>query len=183
MLQIPDALSPDSTDFWRRLCTAIACGGTIGLERQLRGKASGIRTSILICLGTMVFVALGATAANADPTRVLGQVVTGIGFLGAGVILIRQGRILGVTTAAVIWVTAAIGCVIGFGYLKTALILTALTIAIIIGVEVLEELLERRLHSRIRERENVSPRTRTRKWGRRSGDVRQIPDDDAGHAR
>lgn len=177
MFPIPDALSPDSPDFWRRLLTAIGCGGAIGLERQFRGKASGIRTSIMICLGTVVFVALGATAPNSDPTRVLGQVVTGIGFLGAGVILIRQGKIFGVTTAAVIWVTSAIGCVIGFGYFKTAIILTALTIAIILGVELLEELLERRVMHDVRERDTAERPSRSRRWARRSGDTSHLPDD------
>ena len=89
MLPQFDPLDPDSPVFWLRLGTAILCGGIIGLERQLRGKAAGIRTSILICLGTELFVTLGASFGGdrVDPTRVLGQVVTGIGFLGGGVIL------------------------------------------------------------------------------------------------
>ncbi|HSB56166.1 MAG TPA: MgtC/SapB family protein [Gemmatimonadales bacterium] len=180
MPYVPDALSIDSPEFWTRLMTAILCGGVIGLERQIRGKASGIRTSIMICLGTSIFVSLGATAERADPTRVLGQVVTGIGFLGAGVILTREGRILGVTTAALIWVTAAIGCVIGFGYVKTALVLTALTIAVLLGVEFFEGIVERRLvRSQLRERESAGQERRKVNWGRRSGDVGFIPDDRA----
>ncbi len=184
MEMIPEALSPDGREFWVRLLAGIVCGGVIGLERQIRGKASGIRTSIMICLGTSVFVSLGATAARADPTRVLGQVVTGIGFLGAGVILTREGRILGVTTAALIWVTAAIGSVIGFGYIKSALVLTALTIAILLGIEYLEEVLERRLHrAQARELEGVGTERRRVVWGRRSGDIRRMPDDDPGQDR
>lgn len=177
MLPIPDALSPDSPEFWTRLLASIICGGVIGLERQIRGKASGIRTSILICLGTSLFVGLGATAERADPTRVLGQVVTGIGFLGAGVILTREGRILGVTTAAIIWVTSAIGCLIGFGLVRTALVCTALTIAILLGVEYLEEVLERHLHrGHMREIESTGQERRKAGWGRRSGDVHHIPE-------
>lgn len=184
MQNIPEALSLESQIFWIRLGTAILCGGAIGLERQIRGKASGIRTSIMICLGTSIFVGLGATAERADPTRVLGQVVTGIGFLGAGVILTREGRILGVTTAAVIWVTAAIGCVIGFGFVRTALALTGLTIAVLLGVEWLEELLERRLHGdRMREREGEGQERRRVAWGRRSGDVRSMSEQSPGQER
>lgn len=135
-----DPVNIDAAAFWLRLGTAILCGGAIGIERQLRGKAAGIRTSILICLGTEIFIALGDSfpAAHTDPSRVLGQVITGIGFLGAGVILAREGRLLGVTSAAVIWVLAALGALIGLGHLATALVLTLVTLAILIGVEALE---------------------------------------------
>lgn len=136
----PDDLSIESTVFWTRLGAAIVCGAAIGIERQLRGKASGVRTCILVCLGTEVFVALGASfyGPQTDPTRVLGQVITGIGFLGAGVILARDGRVLGVTSAAVIWMLAALGAVIAFGHVATALVLTLVTLGVLIGVEALE---------------------------------------------
>ncbi len=149
-----DALDPDSPAFWFRLGTAILCGGIIGLERQLRGKAAGIRTSILICMGTALFVALGASfeGARVDPTRVLAQVVTGIGFLGGGVILSRDGSILGVTSAAIIWVLAALGSMIGLGHLSAAIILTLITVALLLGVELLESVF-RRLRQGAHERE------------------------------
>lgn len=136
----PPVLDPVSTEFWVRVGTAFFCGGIIGLERQLRGKPAGIRTSVLICLGTCFFVTLSSAFAGpaADPTRVLGQVVTGIGFLGAGVILTREGAVLGVTSAATIWMLAAIGATIGFGWNEAALALAAVTVAILIGVELLE---------------------------------------------
>ncbi len=119
---------------------AIGCGGLIGLERQMRGKPIGIRTSILICLGTEVFVKLGASfdPATADPSRVLGQVVTGIGFLGAGVILARGGFVIGVTSAAVVWMLAAIGASIGLSRPGEAVALTLVTVAILLGVRFLE---------------------------------------------
>lgn len=177
MLNLPDALSPDGREFWMRAGTAILCGGLLGLERQARGKASGIRTSIMICLGTSLFTGLGSVIALADPTRVLGQVVTGIGFLGAGVILTREGRILGVTTASVIWVTAAIGCLVGFGYLKTALVVTMMTIALLLGVEYMEELVEKRTNRRnVREVEGAGNERRRPGWGRRSGDLGSLPE-------
>jgi putative Mg2+ transporter-C (MgtC) family protein len=140
-----DPLSPESTIFWLRLGAAVLCGGIIGLERQLRGKAAGIRTSILICLGTEIFVTLGASfgGERVDPTRVLAQVVTGIGFLGGGVILAREGSVVGVTSAAVIWVLAALGSLIGLGYLTAAIILTLITVGLLLGVELLESIFRR----------------------------------------
>src|SRR5215204_7290017 len=149
-----DALDPDSSAFWYRLGTAIVCGGIIGLERQLRGKAAGIRTSILICLGTELFVSLGASfeGERVDPTRVLAQVVTGIGFLGGGVILAREGAVVGVTSAAVIWVLAALGSLIGLGHLLASIVLTFLTVGLLTGVELLESVF-RRLREGATERE------------------------------
>ena len=128
------------TSFVIQLAASIACGGIVGLERQLRGKAIGIRASILICLATQVFVRLSVSlqGSGADPTRVLGQVVTGVGFLGAGVILARGGAITGVTSAAVVWVLAGIGSTIGVGRPAEGLALSFLVVAILIGVRVLE---------------------------------------------
>ena len=178
MLIDPNSLDPGHEAFWLHVGTSLLCGGAIGFERQLRGKASGVRTSILICLGTSLFVALGATIApeRTDPTRVLGQVVTGIGFLGAGVILTREGRVLGVTTAAVIWLLAAVGCLVGVGFLSTAIVVTLMTLAILLGVEALETLLERRRGSHsTREVESDGPERRRPGWGRRSGDTTNLP--------
>jgi putative Mg2+ transporter-C (MgtC) family protein len=151
VISLAEALDPGSRDFWSRIGAALLCGGSIGLDRQLRGKAAGMRTSILICLGTAIFVALGASFApqQSDPTRVLGQVVTGIGFLGAGVILAREGRILGVTTAAVIWMLAAVGSLIGLGYLRAAVVLTLITLGVLIGVTRAEIFWERRRGHRV----------------------------------
>ncbi|MEO8634210.1 MAG: MgtC/SapB family protein [Gemmatimonadales bacterium] len=174
----PDSLSPETPVFWFHLGVALLCGGTIGLERQIRGKAAGVRTSILICLGTSLFVALGVTTApdRSDATRVLGQVVTGIGFLGAGVILTREGRLLGVTTAAVIWVLAAIGSLIGIGHFAAAVVITLVTLAVLLGVEAIESFVERRRGPRdTREQEGSSSERRPRMGGRRSGDGRGEP--------
>jgi len=148
-----EALDPTTATFWLRIGAAVLCGFMLGLERQLRGKPAGIRTSILICIGTMYFVALGSSYASVhvDPTRVLGQVVTGIGFLGAGVILTREGLVVGVTSAAVIWVLAAIGAAIGMGFVLPAVTIAAVTVAILVGVERMEATfrsLRRGVHSR-----------------------------------
>ncbi|MFO7607070.1 MAG: MgtC/SapB family protein [Desulfurivibrionaceae bacterium] len=126
--------------FWLKIFVTLLCGGLIGFERQWRGKPAGIRTSILICLGTEIFVSFGAMLDGpaADPARVVGQVITGVGFLGAGVIMGKEGIVKGVTSAAVIWILAAIGVVIGMGYLFTALALTLVTLGVLVGVEFLE---------------------------------------------
>ncbi len=149
-MSLADALDPSTETFWRHMGTAFLCGAAVGLERQLRGKVAGMRTSILITIGTSFFVTLGSAMVpeGTDPTRVLGQVVTGIGFLGAGVILARGDRIVGVTTAAVIWVLAAIGSLIGAGHLQSAMVATLMTLLVLVGVEGLEKLILRKSSSR-----------------------------------
>ena len=137
-----ELIFPLTLNFWLHIGLTVLCGGVIGLERQLRGKAAGIRTSILICLGTQTFVSL-SVALNVgntgyDPSRVLGQVVTGIGFIGAGVIMGKGGEIKGVTSAAIIWMLAAIGSAIGLGHLTMAATLTLMTVGVLVGVEMLE---------------------------------------------
>ena len=131
---------PLDVSFWIRVGAAVLSGGLIGIERQMRGKPVGVRTSILICLGTSIFVELGGLSGNgqADPTRVLGQVVTGVGFLGAGVIISRGGVVTGVTTAAVIWILAAIGACIGLGLYAGAIVFAVLTVSLLTGVGLLE---------------------------------------------
>lgn len=149
---------PFSLVFWNTIGVAVLCGAIIGIERQLRGKPAGVRTSCLICLGTAIFIHLGAgitDGGNADPSRVLGQLVTGVGFLGGGVILAREGVVTGVTTAAVIWVLAAIGATIGYGHFPGAIVLSIVTVAILTGVEMLEagtKKLRRGVHAREKKR-------------------------------
>jgi len=118
---------------------AILCGGLIGIERELKRKPAGFRTNILICLGStyfmMVSILVGGSAMGktGDPSRIAAQVVTGIGFIGAGAIIQSRGHIAGLTTAALIWVVAAVGLFIGAGYpvlaaLATFLIFLTLTV-------------------------------------------------------
>jgi len=120
---------------------SILCGAIIGLERQVRGKPAGMRTSILVCLGTATFIHLGSQfgGPGTDQTRVLGQVITGIGFLGAGVMFAREGTVLGVTTAAVIWMLAGIGAAIGMGQYHLGLGLAVTAVAVLITCEWLEK--------------------------------------------
>ncbi len=106
-----------------RLLTAAALGAAVGVERELHGKQAGLRTHTLIALGSALFtiMSMSIPQANAaayhtgDVSRIAAQIVTGVGFLGAGVILHSRGRIIGLTTAATIWVVAAIGLAAGAG--------------------------------------------------------------------
>lgn len=150
---------------WVTIGVAVFCGAVVGLERQVRGKPAGIRTSILVCLGTALFVYLARAHAeeSGDAIRVLGQVVTGVGFLGAGVMFTQDGVVTGATTAAVIWILAALGAVAAFGHHESAAVFALLVVAILGGVEVLETTV--RSMSR-----GVHRRGRGRKDGRPAGD-------------
>ena len=119
-----------------RLALAAALGGAVGIERELREREAGFRTHLLVSLGSALFTIAGAYGfhdllthgSSIDPTRVAAQIVTGIGFLGAGAI-IRQGvAVRGLTTAATLWVVAAIGLTSGAGYYSAAVITTALVL-------------------------------------------------------
>jgi len=122
-----------------RLAVAAALGGAIGIERELRDREAGIRTHLLVSLGSALFtiisayafhdfLASGATVVRADPTRIAAQIVTGIGFLGAGAI-VREGlSVRGLTTAATLWVVAAIGMACGAGWYSAAVVTTLVTI-------------------------------------------------------
>ncbi|MFH1052031.1 MAG: MgtC/SapB family protein [bacterium] len=98
-----------------KLLLSVALGGIVGLERQYREKAAGFRTIIIICLGTTVFSILSSKFGWGDPSRIAAGIVTGIGFLGAGVIIHNKGQVSGLTTAATVWYAAALGMGIGLG--------------------------------------------------------------------
>jgi putative Mg2+ transporter-C (MgtC) family protein len=122
-----------------RLALAATLGGLIGVERELRERQAGLRTHLLVALGSALFTIVGAygfhefvdsgaSVVRTDPTRIAAQIVTGIGFLGAGAI-IRQGlSVRGLTTAATLWVVAAVGMAAGAGYYSVAVITTALVL-------------------------------------------------------
>ena len=105
-----------------KLLLAVLVGGLIGVEREYRHKVAGFRTNIFICSGAMLFTAFATRfSAPGDAVHIIANIVSGVGFLGAGVILRQEGRIVGLTTAAVIWLTAALGMGIGMGqYLLVA---------------------------------------------------------------
>ena len=153
---------------WLGLSCAMLSGAIVGLERQVMGKPAGIRTSVLICIGTYIYVAIGnaITTDVGDPSRIIGQVVTGIGFLGAGVMLTRDGLVYGVTSAAVIWTLAAIGVMIGVGYEFGGVKLAIITVLILIGVDVLEDsfkAMRRGVHKTVRFRSHSRNDTEERR--------------------
>ncbi|MDF4840224.1 MgtC/SapB family protein, partial [Vibrio parahaemolyticus] len=142
------------------LCCAIN-GLMIGIERQTRGKPVGIRTAILIISGTYLFMSMAVSLSpnTLDQARVLGQIITGVGFLGAGVMMTLDGKIHGVTSAAVIWVLAGLGLMIGLGYLTQSVVITLLTLTVLLGVDKAEnhiKALRRGVHQRIQQRKTSS---------------------------
>lgn len=121
--------------FLLRCGVAAICGGIVGIERELKNKPAGFRTNILICLGSSIYMCIGLLIPpdSVDPTRIAAQVVTGIGFLGAGCIIQSGRRVSGLTTAATIWVVASIGVVAGAGFPVLALLAAAMAV-LILGV-------------------------------------------------
>jgi putative Mg2+ transporter-C (MgtC) family protein len=139
-------------DLFVGLLLATVLGGAIGLEREASGKPAGLRTNILICVGAALITELSILFAQidggADPARVTAQIVTGIGFLGAGSIIQSRGNVHGLTTAATIWVVAAIGIAVGSGAYVEAIGTTALVLLVLIPLGKLEYALEHRRRSR-----------------------------------
>src|ERR1035441_5430690 len=108
-----------------RLLMACAMGGVVGMEREWRHKASGLRTNMLICMGAALFTMLSAVVAgdnSPNKAQIASNIVQGIGFLGAGLILHTRNRVLGLTSAATVWVVAAVGMACGAGLYLEALI-------------------------------------------------------------
>lgn len=144
---------------WLALLCCAVNGILIGVERQTRGKPVGIRTSILVISGTYLFMSMAVSLSpnTLDQARVLGQIITGVGFLGAGVMMTLDGKIHGVTSAAVIWVLAAIGMMIGLGYMQQSVILTVLALTVLLGVDKAEnriKALRRGVHQKFQKRRN-----------------------------
>ncbi len=140
---MPEAFTVVLTDVIK-LLAAFLIGSMIGAEREFHDKAAGLRTIILICVGACLFTIFSVKiATDKDPGRIAAQVVTGVGFLGAGVILHRQGQVRGLTTASTIWIAAALGVGVGVGYILYTLIAAALVVFVLWGMPSIEALLER----------------------------------------
>lgn len=132
-----------------KLLLAMLCGGAIGFERELSRKAAGLRTNALICFGAALYMILSRQisggAAFTDPARLAAQVVAGIGFLGAGVILQSRGSVTGLTTAATIFVVGAVGIAIGEGKFTLAVFSTLLVIIVLVVLRTVErEIIKRK---------------------------------------
>lgn len=132
-----------------KILIATICGSIIGYEREKKNKVAGIRTNILICVGASIFTIASILLAqwnNSDPSRILSTIVTGIGFLGGGVIMKTEDKIVGMTTAAFIWVVSAIGILCGMGATVTPILLT-------IGLVIITKLFEK-VERYIKEKQN-----------------------------
>jgi putative Mg2+ transporter-C (MgtC) family protein len=122
------------------MLVSIICGGIIGFEREYKSKSAGFRTIILISLGSTIFTIVSKHGAGADD-RISANIITGIGFIGAGVIFKDKISVRGLTTAAVIWTSAAIGMTTGIGYHALALTLTGITLVILLMVTSIEKMI------------------------------------------
>lgn len=133
--------------FGLKTVLAFICGGIVGMERELKNKPAGLKTNMLICLGSAIFTAVSILISNAngpgghfgDPGRVAAQIVSGIGFLGGGVIIQARGTVVGLTTAATIWVVSALGVAIGIGYHDVAVFLAVMVVLILLSVSWFED--------------------------------------------
>jgi putative Mg2+ transporter-C (MgtC) family protein len=130
-----------------RLLLAALLGALLGTERELKQKAAGLRTNILIALGSALFAVLSSELAppGADPTRIVAQIITGVGFLGAGAIMRTDSGVQGLTTAATVWVNAAVGVAAGGGQYHLAITATLVTLVVLFAVAPLENAIERRV--------------------------------------
>lgn len=137
----------------KRLCLSAALGALLGLEREWRQKDAGLRTNILIAMGSTLFTVMSidvSTGSGGDSTRIASGIVTGIGFLGAGAIMRKGSSIKGLTTAAMIWVNAAVGVAVGGGEYRVAIIATAVALLVLVLLDPVERALLRRHSSRRR---------------------------------
>src|ERR1700743_847650 len=133
---------PATTDVLLKLILAVLIGGAIGAEREYRSKSAGFRTLTMICLGATIFTIFSQYIGGpGNPDRIASNIVTGIGFVGAGVVFKGDGtaKVNGITTAAMIWVTAALGMAIGAGYLWIAGVAAVLILLVLFIFALLED--------------------------------------------
>jgi putative Mg2+ transporter-C (MgtC) family protein len=142
---IPADLRPLNLELLVQLLLAVLLGGAVGIERELKGKPAGLRTNILICMGAVLFTSLSVRLAQGrgDPGRLAAQILTGVGFIGAGTILHTRGAVTGLTSAATIWVVTAIGVALGSRAYVEALGATVLVMLVLAGLGRFEEFLAR----------------------------------------
>ncbi len=145
----PELTFDTQLDLALRLTVGLVLGAIIGFERELQRQPAGFRTHSLVSLGAALFTvvsAYGFTGDFVDPTRIAAQIVSGIGFIGAGTILQYRGNIRGLTTAASLWSVAAIGTAAGAGLYVVAVVGTALILVVLSILDRIEAVARRRLH-------------------------------------
>ena len=129
-----------------RLAVSIVVGGLIGLERELEHKPAGLRTIILVCLGSTIFMLVGFELGllGTEMGRIVAGVVTGVGFLGAGAIIRARGEVYGLTTAATIWLASGLGLAIGAGYYILAITASVFVLVVLRILGIVEKALSRK---------------------------------------
>ncbi len=127
-----------------KVLLATTCGVLLGWERELKHKVADIRTHVLVCVGAVLFTVIAKLVGDTtgEAGRVIGQIVTGVGFLGAGVIFKQDDKIVGVTSAALIWLIAAIGVLIGLDFHLSALILTLGSLLLMLILQKFEKIIK-----------------------------------------
>lgn len=144
----------ENSDLIIKLILALFLGGLIGLERFLVHKNAGMKTHALVSMGSALFIIISELLALKyaygayDPSRIASQIIVGIGFLGAGSIMLSGPRVVGLTTAGGLWVTAGIGMAVGFGFYNLAIIATVL----VLGIFILMSILERPIRDMVEEK-------------------------------
>jgi putative Mg2+ transporter-C (MgtC) family protein len=139
-----------------RLLLAALLGALLGFEREVRQKSAGLRTNILIAVGSALFTLMSyelADGSAADPSRIAAQIVTGIGFLGAGAIMRTDSGVQGLTTAATVWVNAAVGVAVGGGEYRLASIATGVTLIVLLLLHPVERIIDNRYGKGARNRD------------------------------
>jgi putative Mg2+ transporter-C (MgtC) family protein len=131
-----------------RLLLSFVIGTAIGLEREYRSKAAGLRTMIMICLGSTIFTEISFMIGGSTPDRIASNIVTGVGFLGAGVIFKDGMTITGITTATTIWISAALGMAVGAGQYFIAIVSSFVVLIVLTGLEKVQVIVERLHQSR-----------------------------------
>ncbi|MBI2024986.1 MAG: MgtC/SapB family protein [Candidatus Harrisonbacteria bacterium] len=145
--------SPENLELFGQLALATLLGALIGVERELARKTAGMRTFALVALGSALFTTLSQIAASSfigtpyDPSRIASQVVVGIGFIGAGIIIFNQQKLRGLTTAAGLWVTAAIGMAVGYRFYQIAIFATFIAVFVLFFLWFIEHKLVRKFTS------------------------------------
>ncbi|MFL0163331.1 MgtC/SapB family protein [Aquirufa salirivi] len=132
-----------------RILLSILIGAIIGLEREYRSKSAGLRTMILVCVGSCIFTLLSYKIGLGSQDRIAANVLTGIGFLGAGVIFREKDRVTGITTATTIWVVSALGMTIGAGFELLACITSTIVIIILSAFILVQNLISKLNHVRV----------------------------------
>jgi putative Mg2+ transporter-C (MgtC) family protein len=131
-------------DLLEKICIALVLGGAIGIERELRTKSAGFRTMMLICIGSTIFTTLSQVLGiNISPDRIASNIVVGVGFLGAGVIFKADDKVHGITTAATIWIAAALGMIVGSGFYGMATVACLMVLIILFVFSFFDQRIDR----------------------------------------